>query len=177
MNGGKLMAAVGAAIMASAAQAEGPAAPPPSLDYAFTVRATLTAPVELGEAGGGRRRFIGITGGTVSGPMLRGVVMPGGGDWQTIMPSGLTRVEAKYFLRAEDGTVIEVTNPGVRVASAEVTEKLARGEKVDPSAYYFRTTPNFNVRAGPHEWMARSAFVARGVRLPDSVVIDFYVVR
>jgi hypothetical protein len=166
-----------AAAAAAAAASGGPVAPPPSLDYAFSVRATLAAPVELGEAGGGRRRFIAITGGTVSGPLLNGTVMPGGGDWQTIMPGGLTRVEAKYFLTAQDGTVIEVTNPGVRVASAEVTEKLAHGEKVDPSAYYFRTTPNFVVRAGPHEWMARSAFVARGVRLPDSVMIDFYVVR
>ena len=89
----------------------------------------------------------------------------------------LTRVEARYFLKADDGTVIEITNPGVRTASPEVTEHLAKGDVVDPSAYYFRTTPRFEVAAGKHEWLRRSAFVARGIRRPDRVEIDYYVVR
>ena len=32
-------------------------------------------------------------------------------------------------------------------------------------------------RAGPHEWLRRSTFVARGIRKPDHVLVDFYVVR
>jgi len=144
--------------------ARGPAAPAPSLEYAFTIMATLLPPVEQGTIDGGRKRFIAITGGSVSGPLFEGSVLPGGGDWQTILPGGLARVEARYFLKATDGTVIEVTNPGVRTASPEVTELLPRGEAVDPSAYYFRTTPRFDVPAGAHEWMRRSVFVARGIR-------------
>lgn len=169
--------AAGLVLAASPALGQGPAAPAPTLDYAFTARITLAPPVEQGEMAGGRRRFIAITGGTVEGPMLTGTILPGGGDWQTIMPGGLTKVEARYFIKSADGTVIEITNPGVRVASPEVTEKLAKGEKVDPSAYYFRTTPRFDVKSGPQEWLARSAFVARGIRMPDHVLIDFYVVK
>ena len=86
-------------------------------------------------------------------------------------------VEARYFLKAADGTVIEVTNPGVRVAEPAVIERLAKGEEVDPSAYYFRTTPRFTVQAGAHDWLRRNAFVARGSRQPDRVLIDFYVVK
>lgn len=154
----------------------GPAAPAPSLTYAFSVRATLDPVVEQGEVDNGRRRFIPITGGTVSGPALKGTVLPEGGDWQVIMPGGLTSIEARYFLKTDDGTVIEVTNPGVRTASPDVIEKLAKGEAVDPSSYYFRTTPRFMVKDGPYAWMRRKVFVARGVRKPDSVVIDFYTV-
>jgi hypothetical protein len=33
------------------------------------------------------------------------------------------------------------------------------------------------VKAGPHEWLRRKVFVARGIRKPDSVVIDFYTVE
>jgi len=161
---------------AGAAQA-GPAAPAPGLEYAFTATVLVAAPVEQGEADGGRKRFIAITGGKVEGPRLTGEVLAGGGDWQVIEPGGLTRVEARYFLKAADGTVIEVTNPGVRVADPQVIERLARGEDVDPSAYYFRTTPHFTVKAGAHDWLRRSAFVARGVRKPDRVLIDFYVVK
>lgn len=168
-----------AAVAALAASTAGaaPAAPAPSLEYAFTATVTLAPPVEMGQADGGRKRFIAITGGKVEGPMLTGEVMSGGGDWQVIEEGGLTRVEARYFMKAADGTVIEITNPGVRVAAPEVIERLARGEEVDPSAYYFRTTPVFKVRPGPHDWLRRHAFVARGIRRPDRVLIDFYVVR
>jgi hypothetical protein len=73
--------------------------------------------------------------------------------------------------------VIGIENPGVRVASAEVTEKLAKGEPVDPDAYYFRGTPSFMVTDGPHAWLRRKVFVARGIRRPDHVVIDVYTVE
>jgi hypothetical protein len=73
--------------------------------------------------------------------------------------------------------VIAVTNAGVRTATPEVIEKLAKGEDVDPSLYYFRTNPVFDVRAGPHQWLKRTLFVARGIRKPDHVVIDFYEVK
>lgn len=166
----------GLAGLTGAAAAE-PAAPAPVLAYAFSVRATLAAPLEQGSVDGRRKRFIGITGGTVDGPKLKGVVLPGGGDWQAIGSGGLTEILARYFIRASDGTVIAVTNPGVRTAAPEVIERLARGDQVDPSLYYFRTTPSFEVVDGPHGWMRRKVFVARGVRRPDSVIIDFYTVE
>lgn len=163
--------------IATASIGASPAAPAPTLEYAFTATVQVAPPIEQGTVDGGRKRFIAITGGTVSGPLFTGSVLPGGGDWQTILPGGLTKVEARYFLKAADGTVIEVTNPGVRTGSAEVIERLAKGEAVDPAAYYFRTTPRFDVAPGAHEWLRRHAFVARGIRRPDRVEIDFYVVR
>lgn len=169
-----LAASIGSA---SAQPAAGPSAPAPSLTYAFSIRAELDPPIEVGEIDGDRRRFIAIRGGRVYGPRLSGEVMAGGGDWQSILPGGLTRVEARYFLRASDGTVIEVTNPGVRVATAEVVDRISRGEDVDPSLYYFRTTPSFTVAGEAHGWMRRAVFVARGIRRPDHVVIDYYVVE
>ena len=165
-----------AAALASPLNAE-PSAPAPTLEYVFSIRATLAPPVELGEVDGKRQRFIAVTGGEVSGPRLTGTVLNGGGDWQKIGSGGLTEVFARYQIRAADGTVIGVTNPGVRTATPEVIDRLARGEDVDPSLYYFRTTPSFDVQAGPHEWLRRHAFVARGIRRPDHVEIDFYVVN
>jgi hypothetical protein len=65
---GKGLIAAGLALAASPAWAQAPAAPAPTLDYAFTARITLAAPVEQGEVAGGRKRFIAITGGTIDGP-------------------------------------------------------------------------------------------------------------
>lgn len=173
-----IIASIAASIFTTSAMAgSGPSAPAPTLTYAFTVQASLAPVVEQGEIDLARKRFIPITGGTVTGPALNGEVLPGGGDWQAILPGGLTSIEARYFLKAADGTVIEVTNPGVRTAAPEVIEKLAKGEPVDPSAYYFRTTPRFSVKSGPHEWLRRKIFVARGIRKPDGVIIDFYIVE
>jgi hypothetical protein len=121
-------------------------------------------------------RLVPISGGRVYGPRLTGVVLPGGGDWQAIGPDGLTEVNARYTLKAADGTVIDVVNAGVRTASDAVTQKIARGEAVPADAYYFRTSPRFTVGAGQHAWLRRTMFVARGVRLPDHVEIDFYEV-
>lgn len=154
-----------------------PAAPAPALTYAFSVRIELSPPVEQGTIDGARHRFIPITGGTISGPRLSGTVMAGGGDWQAIHPGGLTTIEARYFLRADDGTIISITNPGVRVASPDVTDRLARGEQVDPASYYFRSTPRFDVAPGPHDWLRTRTFVARGARAPDHVDLDVYTVE
>jgi Protein of unknown function (DUF3237) len=175
MNGRGLIAAA-LLVFAPSAMAK-PAVPAPTLTYAFSMRATLAPPVEQGEIDGKRKRFIAVTGGEIYGPRLRGTVLSGGGDWQAIGPNGLTEVMARYSIRAADGTVIGVTNAGVRTASVDVIEQLAAGKDVDPGLYYFRTSPTFDVRAGPHEWMRRMLFVARGIRKPDHVIIDFYTVN
>jgi Protein of unknown function (DUF3237) len=153
----------------------GPAmASPPTLDWVFSAKVTLAPAIEKGIVDGLRKRFIAITGGELTGPKLSGTILPGGGDWQTIHPDGITELDARYALKANDGTVISVINPGIRVASPDVINRIAAGENVDPSLYYFRTTPRFEVPAGPHDWLRRSIFVARGVRRPDHVRIECF---
>jgi hypothetical protein len=172
-----MLAMAGAALMAAAPGHAAAPAPAPTLALAFSMRIEVAPPIEQGEVDGARHRFIPITGGTISGPRLTGTVLPGGGDWQAIHPRGLASVHARYMLKASDGTVIGIDNVGVRVASAEVTERLAKGEDDDPTAYYFRTVPTFTVAEGPHAWLRRAVFVARGIRRPDHVVIDVYMVE
>jgi hypothetical protein len=152
----------------------GPAAPTPGLIHVFSLRGELAPPLEYGRIDGLRERFIPVTGGTVYGARLKGRVLPGGGDWQSVADDGLSHVLARYSLEAEDGTLIGVTNAGVRTASPAVMEKLVAGIEVPPDAYYFRTSPVFQVQAGPHEWLRRHLFVARGIRKPDHVIVDFY---
>ena len=162
--------------LAQTATSVGQSAPTPQLTCVFSVRADIAAPIEQGPIDGGRRRFIAITGGSVDGPKLKGAVLPGGGDWQVIKDGGVTSIFARYFLKTDDGAVIEVTNPGVRIASPEVIERLARGEDVDPALYYFRTTPQFATSAKHYDWLHRAVFVARGIRKPGYVVIDYFIV-
>lgn len=153
-----------------------PVGSPPTLTYAFTARIELAQPVERGEVADARRRFVPITGGLVAGPRFTGAVIPGGGDWQTIHRDGLTAVDAMYLLEAADGTIVGVRNAGVRVASREVTDRITRGEDVPPDSYYFRSAPAFDPPPGPHAWMREKVFVGRGIRRPDHVQIQFFIV-
>lgn len=151
--------------------------PEPGLDFAFELRVMLGPVAELGMIDGVRRRIVPIVGGTVSGPRLNGIVVPGGADWQGLRASdGLARVHAHYWLRADDGQAISVDNGGLRRAEPAVAEQLLAGEIVAPVDYYFRASPSFEVGEGPHRWMNETLFVCVGARLPDEVVIRVYTV-
>lgn len=175
LGAGLWLAAAGVAQGARAAPADLDVTP--SLELAFSLKVTLGAPIEQGTYLGERRRIIPITGGTVRGPRFSGIVLPGGADWQAIRESdGNTRIFAKYAIQHDDGAVVSVENPGVRRGPADVMQRLAAGEIVDPKLYYFRASPRFDVQPGPHGWLAENTFVCAGKRWPDSVDLDFYVV-
>ena len=164
----------GAAAPAAAADAPLPA-PPLTLAMRFTV--LIGAPLELGTIDGVRKRVIPITGGTVSGPRLEGEVLPGGADWQSIRADGTADIRARYTIRAKDGALISVDNPGYRHGPAAVLARIAAGDEVDPALYYFRTTPRFEVAGdGPHAWLGRTVFVCSAARYRDYVRLDIFSV-
>jgi hypothetical protein len=149
---------------------------PPALTYAFTLKVKIGPGIEAGEAGGGRKRIVPITGGTVVG-RLKAQILPGGADWQILRPDGTTEVWAKYNLQPESGgPAIVVTNTGVRRASPDVAARIAAGEQVDPSQYYFRATPVFETGSKAHAWLTSSVFVCVGERRPDYVALTCYEV-
>jgi hypothetical protein len=162
------------AINASAADKPGPVA---STRFAFEARVAVAAPLVVGEAPHGLRRVVTITGGSFEGPRIRGRVVPGGADWQFVRPDGVLSVEAKYTLEASDGALIMVTNRGMRHGPPEVIQKLARGEAVDPSSYYFRTVAEFEVALdSPHAWLNRAMFIGVAERQASAAIIRFHEV-
>jgi hypothetical protein len=161
----------------SAIAAPAAALPAPGLTHALTLRVLIDAPLDLGAFDGAHKRVIPITGGSFEGPRLKGVVLPGGADWQTIRADGTAVVEARYTLRADDGTLISIVNPGLRHGPAAVLQRIAAGEVVDPALYYFRTTPRFEVAAdSPHGWLAKTIFVANAARYRDHVEVTVFAV-
>lgn len=149
--------------------------PKPELEFVFEVTATLAPPQELGTTKYGIRRIINITGGTFSGPRIKGTVLSGGADWQTIREDGTADLVAKYSLQTDDGKIILVENTGIRTAPRDVLERLAKGEEVPPSEYYMRTAAKMEVEAGSkYDWLNRSVMISTGMRRANSVVIRFY---
>jgi Protein of unknown function (DUF3237) len=137
----------------------------------------LVGPIrDLGPVPLGRRRIINITGGSVSGARLVGVVVAGGADWQYVRSDGVLELEAGYSILTTDGVEIAVINCGMRRAPAEIMARLSRGEPVDPKLVYFRTAPMFEAPAGPYAWLNESMFVGTAARHPDKVQITVFEV-
>ena len=148
----------------------------PALELLFQVKAKLGDPIHISKVPLGERRFIPIIGGSFIGERLSGEILPGGADWQLVRPDGSAFLHARYTLRTKDNAFIYIENQGIRWANPDVLEQLARGDIVDPSKYYFRTTPRFETGAEKYLWLNNIISICSGVRLADAVIIDFYSV-
>jgi hypothetical protein len=161
-------------LYAVAAQAQDPVQPP-KLEFAFEVRAQVADPLVVGELPNGTRRIIDILGGTVEGPGISGTLRPGGADWQIIRrEDGFTDIDARYTIETDSGSLIYVSNVGIRHAPPEVMRRLNAGETVDQSEIYFRAIPKFETGDPDLEWLMRSIFVSTGERYPNGVIIRFW---
>lgn len=143
----------------------------------FTIEAELEAMLNLGATPYGERRIIGIAGGTVQGPKLNGRILPGGADWQIIRSDGAADIQARYTIEADSGAHILVNSLGLRHGPPEVLERLARGDKVDPTLYYFRTVMRFETGDAGLDWLNRILALARGERRARSVRLEVYEVE
>jgi hypothetical protein len=146
-----------------------PGAPP--LAFFCELNVQIDPPLIVGETPHGVRRIIPITGGTIEGPQLKGTIISGGADWQIVRKDGVTEIEAHYQLKTSDNVVIYIKNVGLRVASPEVAERIAKGESVQGSEYYFRSFPKFEAPKGKYEWINNCLFLCTGLRLPNSVLL------
>ncbi len=144
------------------------------MEFAFKAEVFVDKVMDIGITQHGNRRIIPITGGSFEGPAIKGTIVPGGADWQIIRADGVAELEARYTLHTHDGALIYVVNKGYRHGPAEVMQRLAKGEAVDPEEYYFRTTPVFETSVARYNWLTKHIFIASGDRKPGSVLIDFY---
>jgi hypothetical protein len=148
----------------------------PPLTHVLHLEVEVGAPVEVGRTPGGLRRVVPITGGTVSGPLMTGRILPGGADFQVIRTETETLAEARYVLESDRGEVVYVDNRALRTGSAEDIERLRRDLPVDPARIYFRSTPRFETEAPRLAGLTSHVFVGSGVRHPRAVAFDFFQV-
>ena len=136
-------ALAGGLSMTATAQANDPVVP--SLRLVFTARVQIDRLRVIGPIPGGEGRVVPITGGDFEGPNIRGKVMAGGADWQTVRPDGVTELAAHYGLETDDGAIIQVQNNVVIAPMGEV--RLAR------------STLRFSAPGGLHDWLNKRVFV------------------
>jgi hypothetical protein len=131
-------------------------------------------PVSAGMVDGFETRLVPILGGTVSG-LYSGQILPGGADWQTVLPGGNLEIRAHYLLRLDEG-VVEVRSEGVRSGSPEVLARLGRGETVPRDQYYFRTFVRLRTASAALEVLNTRLWISVGERLADRVRLEVHEV-
>lgn len=151
----------------------------PDLEYLGRWHVELTAPVwDLGETSDlGTRRIFPITGGTFSGPRIKEKILNNGADWQIVTKDGVSIIDTRYLLQTDDGAYIYLQTKGFRHGPPDVLEKVARGEKVDPTEYYFRITMQFETSSLDYDYLNRHIGIASAMRLGNAVVYDSYLVK
>jgi hypothetical protein len=108
-------------------------------------------------------RRIGIVpGGTFEGERLKGQVLDGGNDWQSVRNDGSTWLDVRLILRTYDGANIAMTYQGVRHGPPDVIARIEKGEVLDPSTHYFRINPVFETASEKYHWMNRILAIGSG---------------
>ena len=136
----------------------------------MTVRITTAPPQNLGTVAHGIRSIVPVTGGDFEGPRLRGVVLPGGGDWLLLRSDGVLELDLRITLETDDHALISMTFQGLRHGPPDAIAALGRGDVVDPASYYFRTLPRFETSTEKYAFLNRIITVGVGETRPDGAV-------
>ncbi|HXO88520.1 MAG TPA: DUF3237 domain-containing protein [Candidatus Acidoferrales bacterium] len=154
----------------------------PRLEFAFEVRLRFArVQTILNMPSGANRGAVYLDSGQFSGPLLRGKAVPNsGGDYALFRPDDTAQFDARYMLQEDDGTLILVQNRGYLWGYEDDTMQRLRamafegGPAVEPSEYYLRAFPSFEVPVGKHDWLTRHVFVGVGERKTDGNLIRYF---
>jgi hypothetical protein len=145
--------------------------------HLFNIRLEVGEMNDLGATPYGNRRIAAVTGGRFEGQELRGTVLPSpGGDWLLLRRDGVLMLDVRITLRTHDDALIYMSYRGMRHGPQWVLDRLNRGEKVDPSEYYFRTAPLFETSSEKYSFLNRIISVATGRREPTGPIYDVFQV-
>ena len=139
------------------------------------------APLAVGASPWRNRRVSDISGGTVTGPRLNGVVRRSGADWSEGGRSAnggiATAIDVRSLWQTDDGALIYVTYTGRLIIPPDSIAAFgdpAQLESLDPASYYFRIVPTFETAAEPYRWLNELVAVGMGRRTPRGVDYRVY---
>jgi hypothetical protein len=156
-----LFAATGLA--ASLPSSPTPAAADDKLQSEFLFDLVLEAqmPTTLATANGGRL-IVPISGGTFTGPRLKGTIIPPSGDWVVQRPDGSRLLDVRILLQTDDGQKIYMSWRGIAYTPPGGT-------------LWARIVPMFETASEKNAWL--NNVVAVGVYRPDLGKIAYRVYR
>jgi hypothetical protein len=142
----------------------------------FVMRLDVRKLQNVGATPSGYRRIGVVPGGSFEGERLSGEVLDGGSDWQTVRTDGATILNVRLVLKTKDEALISMTYRGIRHGPPDVMARIAKGEGVDPTSYYFRINPLFETANANYDWLNRVVAVGSGHRQADGPIYSVFEV-
>lgn len=146
---------LGAALAVSVGPAEAQQAAS-DLEAAFVFELVLDVAEQVDA---GHVRIAPITGGTFSGPDVRGTVRPGGADRITQV-AGHSSLDVRITLDTDDGEVIYMTYTGI----------VRRSDQ----GVYWRVRPIFATASEKYDWLNHTVFIGKSKTVPGKVAYDIF---
>ncbi len=148
------LGAVALGMSATGADAADEAEPTLKSQFLFEMEAELEPPQDIGD----RQIYIAKSG-VVSGPRIKGTLVPGGGDWSMKRSDGSTLLDVRGTMKTDDGALVYTWYRGI-VAPKD-------------GGMYFRTTPYFETNSEKYAWL--NHVVAVGVFKPVAGKVAYNV--
>jgi hypothetical protein len=150
------------------------------LEYEMTYCQTIDGP--LGKTTGsalGERICWQITSATLRGPRINATASTPGADWMRLGRDGFRRQDHRVQLLTDDGELILFRYDLALVqASDAYLAALETGAATRFEDQYIRIAPQFEVPAGPYEWLTQSLFLGRGrLSAHKEITYEIYRVR
>jgi len=97
-------------------------------EYLMTVYAAMDPPQQIDDS----LLIIGIPSGWAKGPKINATIIQPAGDWISILPNGIGRIDVRLTLKTEDAALIYLAYNGVVQHPPETRERLRRGGTITP---------------------------------------------
>ncbi|ADL53941.1 DUF3237 domain-containing protein [Clostridium cellulovorans] len=101
---------------------------------------------EVGNTPRGYLKVVPIKGGSFFGVNVKGKVLPGGYDWNTVINNDTEHHLSKYILKTDDGTYISIENEGYLELKEEHSNRI-------------KTSSRFEVTEGKYDWLNSGVYV------------------
>lgn len=117
--------------------------------------------------------------GEFDGPEMSGRVLPGGGDWPAISFDGerSMKIDARAVWQTDDGAKLFVRYEGYFVMPKVASKGPFDITQLDPSDYYFRTTPIFRTDHERYAWLNKVVCVGIGRFAPGGLGYRVYAIE
>jgi len=150
-----------------------PAHAPAIGDWLCTIDFEVEAGIfNIGQSPFGEQRIGYISGGHFAGPKMRGIVLPGGGNWprggRLDDSSSVSSFDARAVLKTDDDALIYITYTGRAVIPDDVRAEFGDPDKaslVQPTRYYLRIAPVFETAHPKYRWLNGVLAVGHGERI------------
>jgi hypothetical protein len=144
------------------------------LEFEFTYRVTLKAPVEIGAGFYGKRMYWEIAGGEVDGPRIKGALV-GGSDWMIDTTDRFWRPHVRTQIKTIDDAYLGMHYDGLVEKSEAFLKAIESNSGTHWDDHYFRIRPILESAHPNYKWVNTLFFVGEGrVVVPGTVEYRVY---